>query len=112
MLTYTIVSTNKAAVQAVQSTRRSPHQTLPKSITEKINAVRTQGGPRIKVQWVRKALAFLLLLVRFDCSVDKSDCGEDNSDGVVAEDDGDGDAELRTRHCRSSLSLSLRAAHG
>ena len=54
VLEYTIISTNKAAVQAVQNTRRSPHQTLLKSITEKTNAVRTRGGPRIRVQWAPK----------------------------------------------------------
>jgi hypothetical protein len=52
---YTIVSTNKAAVQAIEHTRRArPYQATLRNIAEKSNALRAGGGPRIKIQWVPK----------------------------------------------------------
>ncbi len=52
---YTIVSTNKAAVQAIENTRRvRPYQAILRIIAEESNALQTRGGPQIKIQWVPK----------------------------------------------------------
>jgi hypothetical protein len=51
---YTIISTNRAAVQAIANTRRAPHQTILRSITLKTEDIRERGGAQIKVQWVPK----------------------------------------------------------
>lgn len=51
---YTIVSSNRASVLAIENTRRAPHQALLRSISLKAEALRRRGGPRIKVQWVPK----------------------------------------------------------
>jgi hypothetical protein len=51
---YTIVSTNRAAVQAIENARRAPQQALLRALSEKTDALRTRGGPRIKIQWAPK----------------------------------------------------------
>jgi len=51
---YTIVSSNRAAVQAIEHTRRAPHQALLRTISLNAEALRARGGPRIKIQWVPK----------------------------------------------------------
>jgi len=52
---YTIVSTNKAAVQAIKNMRRArPYQAILRNIAEKSNALRARSGPRIKIQWAPK----------------------------------------------------------
>ena len=54
VMEYTIISTNRAAVQAIQNTKRAPHQALLRNITLKTDAIRRRRGPRIKLQWVPK----------------------------------------------------------
>jgi hypothetical protein len=51
---YTVISSNRAAVQAIENTRKAPHQALLGAISLNAEALRTRGGPRIKVQWVPK----------------------------------------------------------
>jgi hypothetical protein len=51
---YTVVSSNRAAVQAIQNTRKAPHQALLRTISLKAEALRIRGGPQIKIQWVPK----------------------------------------------------------
>ncbi len=42
---YTIISMNRAAVQAVRNTRRAPHTRLLGNINNNAEAIRRRGGP-------------------------------------------------------------------